>query len=74
MSRFIGIAQGNTALQTREPKWQLELPTVAPRFAKAASNPPWREKVRSSGLVRQLTVEKYVPLCLRLVEAAECNR
>jgi hypothetical protein len=30
---IIGIAQGNTVLQTREPRRQLELPTVAPRFS-----------------------------------------
>jgi transposase len=52
----------------------MELPTVEPRFSKAASNPPWREKVRSSVIVPQLTAEIYVPLRLRPVEAVECNR
>ena len=41
--QFIGSAQGNTGLPTRQPKRQLEMPMVA-RFAKAASNPPWRGK------------------------------
>src|SRR5208283_2815854 len=67
-SQFTDGVQGNTALQTREPKRRLELPMVA-RFAKAASDPPLRRKVRSSAPAPRLTTERYVPPCLHPVGA-----